>query len=196
MVGRIVPTISAFISIVTFLPNFFDRHTGTCLDWENNSCRIQMLFQAAVHYYPNTISLLKACASSRVSPALMEQPLGWIVQVSREVLQPHCQRCFPCSLSSKGRLSLELTLFGYPPPCVSPRNSSIGRMGASSCIATLRAHPLQALPSRSATAQCRCMFFARFPIIETSFSIKTQRTRGLRSGKGRFTVQLLSVALL
>lgn len=196
MVRRIVPTISVFISIVTFLPNFFDRHTGTCLDWENNSCRIQMLFQAAVSFYPNTISLLKACASSRVSPALMEQPLGCMVQVSREVLQPRSQRCFPCSLSSKGRLSLELTLFGYPLPCVSPGNSSIRRMGALSCITTLRAHPLQALPSRSATAQRRCMFFACFPIIETSFCIKTQRTRGLRSGEGRFTAQLLSVALL
>lgn len=74
MVGRIV-LVSVFISVVTFLPNFFDRHTGTCLDRENKSCRIQMLFQAAVCYYPNTISPLKACASSCVSPALMGKPL-------------------------------------------------------------------------------------------------------------------------
>lgn len=42
----------------------------------------------------------------------------------------------------------------------------------------------------------RGMFVPFSPIIEISFTIKTQRTRDLKGSKGRFTAEWLSVALV
>lgn len=79
--------------------------------------------------------------------------------------------------------------------CSSPGNFSIGRKGDPHCYPGLWVHPLQALLSCSIRATCRGMFVPCSPITEIA-NIKTQRTRGLKGSKGRFTAEWLSVALV